>query len=183
MNDLKNNIKFFKLTTLVLLAIILLEILFSKKILNNFCPNPNANLAQKAKPFAETKIEKTFEFPIKKNSKDKFNLKITTAGKIKMVATKNQPMVAKEGEEFLLVYLEIENNLETPVTVDSQNYFRLVSENDKKLAPDFYNGPIQVSPISTKKDQLGFVIKSEQKEFKLLVGEIEGDKETVEFKF
>jgi len=183
MSNFEKKASFFKFTTLLLLAIILSEFLFSKKLLNYFCPKPQEEITQKAKPSATTQIEKSFEFPIKKNSKEKFKINITKAEKVKLVTTKNQPVAPKEGEEFLLVYLEVENNLETPITIDSQNYIRLIDENDKKLAPDFYNGPIQILPISTKKDQIGFVVKEGQNEFKLQVGEPEGKKEQVEFKF
>jgi len=183
MKDLKNNIKIFKLTTLVLFGVILLEILFSKRVLNRFCPNPNADLVQKAKPTAETKIEKSFEFPVKKLGSDKFKVSLLKAEKVGLITSKNQPVVAKEGKEFLLIYLELENNLVNPLIIDSQNYFRLESEQDKKLAPDLFNGPIQIAPISTKKDQVGFNINKGKKEFKLQVGEIEGTKEIIEIKF
>lgn len=183
MNNLERRLKFFKFTTCFFLTIILAGVLFSSKLLNYFCPKPKEELALKAKPSATTPIGQSFEFPVKKYSKDKFKFNLVKAEKVKLVTTKNQPITAKEGEEFLLVYLEVENNLGTPVTIDSQNYFRLVGEEEKKLAPDFYNGPIQIAPISTKKDQIGFVVNQNQKDFKIQVGEPEGEKETIELKF
>lgn len=179
---MKNSLKFFKLTTLVLLLVVLLEILFAKKIFNNFCPTTNTNSTQQAKLSAETKVEKSFELTAKKYTKDKFKISVIKAEKVKIVTTKNQPISAKENEEFLLLRLEIENNQEYPIVMDNRNYFRLLKD-DKKLAPDFYNGEIQVDAISTKKDTIGFIIDESEKEFKLQMGEIDGTKEIIEFKF
>lgn len=184
MKSSEKQLKFFKFTTLFLLAIIFLSVLFSQKLLSRFCPKPKAEdeLTQKAKPLAEAEIGKNFEFSVKKYSKDKFKLNLLGVSKVKMVTTQNQPVLAKEGEAFLLVYLETENNSEAPITIDSRNYFRLLGEGDKKFAPDFYNGPVQIEPLSVKKDQIGFVIQEDRKELKLQVGEIDGLKETIEIK-
>jgi len=185
MRNSEKQLKFFKITTFFLLTIILLGILFSSELLSRFCPKPKIEdeLTEKAKPLTETEIGRNFEFPVKKYSKDKFKLNLLKVSKVKMVTTKNQPVLAKEGEAFLLLYLETENNLETPIIIDIRNYFRLLGENDKKFAPDFYNGQVQIEPISSKKDQIGFVIKENQKEFKLQVGEVEEKKEEVVFSF
>lgn len=179
MKSPEKQLKIFKFTTLLLFLVFLFEIIFLPKLLNRLCPKPQNELVQKAKPIATTQIGKTFEFPVKKFSKDKFKFNLVKAEKVELITTKNQPVLAKEGEDFLLVWLEIENNLETPAVIDSQNYFRLISNDQKKLAPDFYNGPVQVAPISTKKDQVGFVVTENQKDFNLQVGEIESEKEIV----
>lgn len=175
-------LKFYKLTSFVLLGLMLVVFLLYKQSPSRFCPSSNGDLVQKAKPTAESKIDRSFEFPVKKFSKDKLKIKVVSAQRVKLVTMKNQPITAKEGEDFLLLYLEIENNLETHLIVDSQNYFRLAGEGEKKLAPDFFNGEIQVSAISTKQDQIGFIVNANQNDFKLQVGEIEGLKEIVDLK-
>ena len=185
MKNVEKQLKFFKFTSFFLLAIILLGVLFSSKLLSRFCPKPKVEdeLIEKAKPSAETEIGKDFEFPIKKWGKENFKIKLVKAVKVKIVTSKGQPITANKGKDFLLVYLEIENNQETPIVIDSQNYFRLQDNEGKKFAPDLLNGPIKIAAISTRKDQVGFIIPEAQKEFKLLVGEIEGKKEEIVFNF
>lgn len=183
MRTLEQKLKTYRSATFLLLLILFLGVLSLPKFFRSFCPETKSLLEERTKPSASALIEKIFEFPISKNSQDKFGLVLVKAEKMKMVTTQNQPVTAKKDEEFLLIYLEVENNGQASITVDSQNYFRLVTEQDKRFAPDFYNGPIQIAAVATKKDQIGFVVVENQKAFKIQVGEPDGEKEIVEFQF
>lgn len=184
MQGLEKQAKFYKISAVVLLAVSLIffGMLLSKGIFSKSTNKTTVDLSSKAKPLGETTVEKGFDFPISKTGTDKFRIKIEKATLVKMVTNKSKPVLSKTGESFLLVYLEIENNLKTSLNVGSSNYFRLI-DNNRKFAPDFYNTSVSVPAISTKKDQIGFVVKEDQKTFSLQVGEIEGKKEIIEIKF
>lgn len=185
MQGIERQLKIYKTATFLLFCVIVIVgiVTIVSKSSKSSSATANQNLLQKAKPTAEAKVEKGFDFAIKKGGKDNFRIRIDKATLVKLVTSKGKPIIARDGESFLLVYLEIENNLQTPLLVNSQNYFRLINENDKRFASDFYNGATQVSAIATKKDQIGFVVKEGLKEYKLQVGEIDGKKEVVIIKF
>ena len=186
MQNKDSQLKFFKFTSLILLAILVIAgvvfIFSSRNKPSTNSKTSSLNLAEKAKPVAEAQIGKSFGVPIAKGSKESLKIILDKAVLVNLVTAKGKPLVPKAGESFLLVYLEIENNTQSTYTVSSQNYFRLVDENGKKFAPDFYNTSIQVAPISTKKDQIGFVVKENKKDFKLQIIEPNTEQEIIEIK-
>lgn len=141
------------------------------------------NLTKMATPIAKTEVNKSFSFPIdgdlKKEEDKNLKFSIIEAQKVGVVATQGSPMMAKTGQSYLVIAIEMENNSSNPVQINTQNYIRLIGEEGKKYAPDFYNGLVEVPPISTKRDELGFVIAKDQKEFKILVGPVDGEKEEI----
>lgn len=184
MSNQEKRLKLYKFASLVLLVITLVVSgLYISKVRKLSSNNSAANIAAQAKPLMETKIEKSFDFPIKKGGKDKFTINVLRTTLVKMVSTKGKPVYPKQGESFLLFFLQIENNLTTGLTINSQNYFRLIDANEKRFAPDFYNTAVQVPAISNKADQIGFVVKEGQKDFKLQVGEIDGSKQVFDVNF
>jgi len=62
---------------------------------------------------------------------------------------------------------------------------RLVVNNqeEKKFAPDLHNNYINVAPISTKIERVGFVIDALANNLKLEIGELEADKKAVNIQF
>lgn len=184
MNKQEKQLKFLKIISVLLLVLlVIISGFYFSKISKPNSTAPSVDLSEKAKPILETKIDKSFDFLIKKGTKDKFNIKIEKADIVKLVTAKKNPIVPKQGEAFLLIYLQIENNLTSSLSINTQNYFRLVDVNDKKFAPDFFNTAVPVAAISVKSDQIGFVVKEGQKDFKLQVGEIDGEKQLVDIKF
>jgi len=139
-----------------------------------------------ATPTFTTQLHNQFEFPIEEAPIEEANFKIslTEAKKVKLIAMQGDPIQAEAGKEYLVLSFEIENKNNFPFEIDSQHYFRLQGEDNKKYAPDFYNGAIEVPAAATKKDELGFTVSAEQKQFKLLLGPItEEKKETIEINF
>lgn len=175
---------FLKITSLIffLTSVVLGAVLIFRQSSNKNTVS-NTDSVATVKPVASTNVDMSYEFPVKKGSEDLFKISVVKAEVTERIATQNQPLEAKDDEEFLLLYLEIENRGDTPLEVDVQNYFRMLADGDKKIAPDFYNGIIQIVPISTKKDQLGFVVKKGQREFNFNVGEINGEKQVLNFSF
>lgn len=184
MNNLEKQLRLFKFLTIVLSVLLVCVAIFSLTKNKKTSSQKNSlNLSEKAVPISETKVNKSFDFLIKKGAKDKFSINIEKASLVKLVTSKGKPMVPKQGEIFLLLYLKLENNLTVGLNINSQNYFRLIDKEGKRYAPDFYNTSLQVLPISVKSDNLGFVIKEGEKNIQIQVGEVDGEKKTVEIQF
>lgn len=184
MNNLEKQLRLFKFLTIVLSVLLVCVAIFSLTKNKKTSSQKNSlNLSEKAVPISETKVNKSFDFLIKKGAKDKFSINIEKASLVKLVTSKGKPMVPKPGEVFLLLYLKLENNLTVGLNINSQNYFRLIDKEGKRYAPDFYNTSLQVLPISVKSDNLGFVIKEGEKNIQIQVGEVDGEKKTVEIQF
>lgn len=143
-------------------------------------------IARLAKPIVETEVKRKFEFPIgeAKDEGATFKLTLVDAKKVKLVATRGEPVQTRAGEEFLIIAIEIENSSGYPLKVDSQGYIRLLGDEEKKYAPDFYNGPIEIPADSVKRDELGFVVSADKNQFKLIIGPVDGEeKEEIEINF
>lgn len=139
-----------------------------------------------ATPTFQTQLDNQFVFPVEEaqGNQSSFKYLLTEAKKVKLVATRGEPVNANPGEEFLVIGLEIENNNAYPLEVDSQHYFRLVDEAGKSYAPDFYNQAIEIPAASIRRDEIAFIVSAEKREFQLSVGPIDKqDKSTVEIKF
>jgi len=138
-----------------------------------------------AKPVAEAKLGQSFDFSIEE-LEDNAILKFTLVGakKVKAVANQGQPIKAGSGEEFLIISLEYGNDSAFSLKVNSRDFVRLLGDEGKKFAPDFYNEAIDVSPVSVRKDEIGFVVAAGKKQFKLLVGQKQEEETTeVEINF
>lgn len=134
--------------------------------------------------FDQTEIKRDFEFPIQNVGK-KVSLKFSliSAQLTNTVANQGKPIKSTADKQFLIIFLELQNDSQYPLKINSQDFVRLIGEGDKKYASDLYNGQIEVSPISVKKDEIGFLVAANQKQFKIQVGEIEKDKEIIEINF
>lgn len=99
------------------------------------------------------------------------------------IKVKGESRKANKDKQFLLFRLEIENETTEKLAMTPSDLIRLVDKEDKKYAPDFHNAVIVIDPLSVRKDLLSFVVDESQKNFKILVGELKGKKETVEIDF
>ncbi len=108
---------------------------------------------------------------------------IASAKKVKLISSKGQIIKSNPGEEFLILSIEAQNNYSNPLNFDAQNLIRLIKDQDKKYAPDFYNGAVEIPAISTKKDEVGFVVKESEKNFKIQVGLLDKEKTELEINF
>ena len=89
----------------------------------------------------------------------------------------------REGKTFLIINMEVENTYAVPLYSFPVDLLRLVREDDKRIAPSVHQGTVEVRPISTKKSNVGFVVDPNDKDFKLEVGEVSGEKEILEISF
>lgn len=138
-------------------------------------------------PKATFPINKEFNFPIKDD-------KGIIAGNIKYIIdsaelrneilVKGQKATAIAGKTFLIINLKLINNENNTIKINARDYLRLEVDNNKEwLAPDIHNDPVEVQAISTKYTAVGFPINENDKNLKLQVGEITGEKTVVELHF
>lgn len=202
--SIKNPFKNFKfprfnkklLIRLALPALVIVVFLFGViSLIRNFnttAADPNTSNQTIVVPDAVSKIElnKSFEFPLRDADDEEvgtFNYIIQDAELRKQIIVKGQRATAVQGRVFLILNLKITNNLTQEMELPSRAYLRvIVNNNDAELlAADIHNDPVEVLGKSTKYTRLGLAINEAdaKKTIKLLVGEIEGEKQTVELNF
>lgn len=134
-------------------------------------------------------VDKSFDFPALNNqgkaTSSKIRLKIAQAEKTNQVIVKDQTFTAKNNKLFLIVNLELKNDATIPLNLLPGDLIRLTYNDDdnNKYAPDLHNNLVLISAISTKLDRVGFVIPDSALNFKLLIGELEGKKESIAVEF
>lgn len=133
---------------------------------------------------ATQNLNKEFKFPLKDE-------KGAILGEIKYVienaeirdeiVVKGKKASAVSGRTFLVLNLKITNDTNQTVSMNTKDYVRLfVNGNDNEpLSPSIHNDPVVVDAISVKPTRVGFAINEGDKQLKLKVGEIKGNKEDV----
>ena len=140
------------------------------------------NLSQ-AKPLATQALNRTFEFPLvdgegKEVSKIKYI--IEGAELQDEIIVKGQRAYAVEGRTFLILNIKIINNYDQGIQINAKDYIRLIiNGTSDRVAADVHNDPIQIQAISTKQTRLGFPIDDTYKSLVLQIGEIKGEKQTL----
>ena len=136
----------------------------------------------------QAKINK--EFNVQARTRDKIrvsdaNLKVNlvNAEMAGSLLVQGKRAKTREGKTFLIINMEVENTYAVPLYSFPIDLLRLVREDDKRIAPSVHQGTVEVRPISTKKSNVGFVVDPNEKNFKLEVGEISGEKEILEISF
>jgi hypothetical protein len=135
-----------------------------------------------------TEVNKPFSFPLTDEAGKKigeFSYEVQQAELRNEIILKGQPAYAASGRVFLIVNLELKNDLKQGLQINSRDYVRLSVNGNKNdlLAPEIHNDPVEVQAISTKFTRIGFAINSKDKDFVLIVGEIDGDKQEIPVKF
>lgn len=190
LNDIFLKNKFRSLAALGFLLIIA-SIITLKSVNSKPIPKSEVMSSALSKPdssqMLSDQINQDFTFLTDPNNKksSSFVYKIISAEVNNKTVISGQDVHASEGKSFLIIQLKLVNNTDQNMAITTRNYIRLAvnSSNNEFMAPDFYNDPVNVQPISTKPTQLGFVIDAGQKDFLLKVGEIDGKKTDVKVDF
>lgn len=136
---------------------------------------------------ATAKIDQTFTFPLKDGKgaeKNKINYTIENAELQDEIIVKGQRASAVKGKTFLIINVKIQNNSNGEAEINTRDYIRLTIDNKSDLfAADIHNDPVLVQAISTKPTRLGFPISDAYKKLVLHVGEIQGEKKTININF
>jgi len=182
----------FALPVFVVLAFVMGAIGISRNF-GTTSANPNSGIdASIVLPDAVSKqeINRKFTFPIRDDEGKEvgnFDYIIQNVELRKQIIVKGQRATAVEGRIFLIVNLKITNNLTQEMELPSRGYLRVIVGNNKAelLAADIHSDPVEVLGKSTKYTRLGLAINETDAEeiIKLQIGEIEGEKQTVELNF
>lgn len=187
LKNLKKNV-LAKLSVKKKIAIILVIALGGFFVFNSFFRNSNANSATDVKSISVA-MDNNFEFSAKDNqgkaATSKVKMKISKAEKTNQVLVKDQSYTARNNKLFLILNLELKNDVSHQVNLLPGDLVRVTYNGDEenKFAPDLHNNLVPIAAISTKNDRVGFVIPQDTKEFKVYVGELEGKKEIVTITF
>jgi len=117
------------------------------------------------------------------NEGSEVNFRLTKAEKTKEVLVKGRPANAKGEKAFLVLHIEIDNPETVSRYLAPVDMLRLVGDDGKKFAPDIHSQVVEIQPISTKITRVGFVVPEKKNNFKLQIGELEGDKDILEINF
>lgn len=134
---------------------------------------------------AQTSInsEYTFNALTANEKKTDIVLRITDAEMRKEVLIQGKPATASGDKAFLILNLEFDNEDTFIKYVMPIDLFRLLDDQGKKYASDIHSNMVDVSPISTKKTKIGFVVNQNQRQFNLQIGELEGEKTDIYIDF
>lgn len=182
MESLKQNKKL-----IFIVAIFAIGILLGAKLFSGKSTPQTTTASQTDATIATAGLNSDFEFPLKDSSgKEISSVKIKASNAVlkREVIIKGSRSAAQNGKAFLTIDLEITNDYNKSIDVNTRNYFRLKSEsNNSWLAPDIHNDPVKVQAISTKTTRIGFIVDETTKKYILRIGEIDGDKQEVEINF
>lgn len=146
-------------------------------------PSPTPSLTASPAPSNKVEIGKIFSIPITDSQGStikELKLTLTDYEITDEIIVGGKKANAIEGRKFLVINLKVENSLDQAVQINTRDYIRLSSNNSGSwVAPDIHNDPVEVQPLSTKLTRLGFPINDNDSDFKLQVGELNGQKEIV----
>lgn len=135
------------------------------------------------KPKATQSLNKKLEFPLKdEKGKEisKLSYIIENAELRNEIIVKGKRAISVEGRTFLVLNVKITNTFNRPIQVNARDYIRLTINNSAdKIAADIHNDPVEIQADSTKTTRLGFPINDTDKNLSLLIGELEGERQTV----
>lgn len=170
------------------IAFILLVIAVVSKIPSSTSVGSNNSSVQVQSPKSTKTLNKDFAFPIKNDKGEeisKLKYTLTEAQLTNEIVVKGQKATTTPGRIFLTINIKITNDTNKKIQIDTRDYVRLlVNNNDKEfLPPTIHNDPVEIQPISTTYTRLGFALNVTDKKHQLRVGEINGDKTTIDLNF
>lgn len=133
-------------------------------------------------------INKEFEFPLRNDNGEEVSTikyRILNVELRDEIVVKGQKATAVKGRTFLIMNLKISNEYNQAIQMNTRDYVRLTLNNneEERLAPDIHNDPVEIQAISTKFTRIGFPINDTDKNLKLHVGEITGEKKVIDLNY
>lgn len=174
----------------IVLGVVILSLLFKNSINSSNFSNPQSLDQQFVlpPPKATKKINREFSFPLKNGKGEvvsSIKYAIDNAELRNQIIVKGKKATSVKGRTFLIINIKIVNDFEKAIEINTKDYVRLsVNGNDAELlAPDIHNDPATIQAISTKYSRIGFPINDKDTKLKLKVGEINGEKQTIDINF
>ena len=175
--------KYFRLSVVLgVVLIVLLSFTLLAKAAKRKAPSSLQVTSAPAK--ATAAINKSFQFQAINAAKEfkPVTYTITTVDRKDEIKVKDKSRQAAAGKDFLLVRIEIQNDLTERLAIVSADRIRL-EDQGKLFAPDYHNGNVVIDPLSVRRDVLAFVVDANTKNFVFSVGELAGDKQKLEVNF
>jgi len=165
---------------IILVVALVLGFFFFKKIQTRRSPQ--------FQPFQKTvTLDRKWDFVASDRTGAPLETKITfslmSSQKTNQIYVKNKPVRTTPENAFLVLSLELRNDTDKRVYFYSSDLVRLLTPDGKKFEADFKNPRLEIAPFSTKKDKLAFLVSASQNNFQIQVGEITGEKETININF
>jgi hypothetical protein len=185
---IKNLLAIFKnrlvITVLILAAVLSLAFFTLKgKLSTQSVPVLNSGQTNFS-PQNQIAVNRKFEIPIRSSSGtvtgEKLSINLSTIDKSNKILIQGKPATARAGKTFVILNLEIDNSTKNQLTVRPVDFIRLQDSEGRSFASDVHNEAVKAEAVSTKRTRVGFVVDENQKSFKFLIGEITGEKQTIE---
>lgn len=184
--------KIFKRYFYIIAGLIILVVLGYKIIVNKSSSKAVEPKAIETQGNQIVTLNREFEFSIpaindggqfiaKKEGKIKF--KLNEAELKKDIKVKGESRQASEGQIYLILRIELQNDTPDRLAIISSKYVRLIGLENKKFSPDFHNAMVAVDPLSVRRDIVAFIVNKDSKNFTFQVGELEGEKQSIEVAF
>ena len=179
-----SKLKTYGIGVVVIIAVITLLIAF------NPFSSPSSQAATNNKAvikdaLAVQELNREFKFPLK-GEKDEvigeIKYVIENAELRDEIVVKGKKASAVAGRTFLTFNLKITNETNQTISMNTKDYIRLfVNGNEAEpLSPSIHNDPVVVDAISVKPTRVGFAINESDTQLKLRIGEIKGEKQTID---
>jgi len=132
----------------------------------------------------KTDVNEVFTFPLIDGTGEEVSrveYKIETAELKNEILVKGKKASSVKGRTFLVLSIKVKNSYNRTIEVETRDYIRLsVNGNEEEwLAPDIHNDPVSVQADSTKVTRLAFPINETDRDLRLRIGEIRGEKKTI----
>ena len=131
-------------------------------------------------------LNKKLEFNIKSTSGEdtgnKLVVNFNSVERTEKILYKGRPLLPRDGKDFLVINIEIENSTRDRLNVRPADFLRLIDATGRQFAPDIQTDVIKVEPLSIKRTRTVYIVPDGTANIKFLLGEIKGDRETVEVK-
>lgn len=149
------------------------------RVAQRFRPSKTAASVVKQEVKKELAYEKTLR-PKSGREDVEFKYSIVSAQLLEEITLKNQKVRATGEKTFLILTIKITNDGQKGLSLNARDYVRLaVEDSGEWLAPEIHNDPLEVQAISTKYSRLGFLVGKSDRNFRLQIGEINGEKDSL----
>lgn len=179
-----SNLKTYVIGAAVLIVVIALFVKFNP-FASSKAQAPATNKTTIKDALATEPLNKEFKFPLKDDKGEnigEIKYTIENAELRDEIVVQGRKASAVAGRTFLILNLKVVNDSNKTISMNTKDYVRLfVNGNENEpLSPSIHNDPVVVDAISVKPTRIGFAINESDKQLKIKVGEIKGEKTTID---
>jgi hypothetical protein len=183
-----SKIRAYVLIAVVLVTAVLLFVKFNPFVSGNTRSAAVSSKTALKDALKTLPLNREFKFPLKDEKNETIGEIKYTIENVELrdeIIIKGKKAYAVKGRVFLILNLKITNDSSKTISMNTKDYARLfVNGNEgEPLSPSIHNDPVVVDAISVKPTRIGFAISENDKDIKVKIGEIKGEKTTVDINF